>query len=258
MFNSFGNLAINPTAGLLFIDWSTGDTLQLTGTAAVHYGDTSLPGGKRTVVFEVDTWRHAYNALPIKDVTFVSASPYNPPVLRPAASSQGGAAAGEWLTCTDVVVEADGIKSYFFEASAAMRAATAAGKLPYQPGQYASFDFQPADLKDQHNQAAPAASAATSIGGVSQNSTPGQAAAAAAGVVVNRTWTISSHPADTAATGQFSITVKRIGLVSGYLWDRMRPGGRVLFRGVGGVFTLEGCTQRPLLLVAGGIGANRC
>jgi uncharacterized protein len=35
MFNSFGNLAVDPTAALLFVDFRTGSTLQLSGTAAV-------------------------------------------------------------------------------------------------------------------------------------------------------------------------------------------------------------------------------
>lgn len=37
MFNSFGNLAVDPTASLLFIDFATGNTLQLSGRAAVDW-----------------------------------------------------------------------------------------------------------------------------------------------------------------------------------------------------------------------------
>lgn len=37
MFNSFGNLAVDPTAALLFVDFRTGDTLQLSGTATVDW-----------------------------------------------------------------------------------------------------------------------------------------------------------------------------------------------------------------------------
>jgi uncharacterized protein len=37
MFNSFGNLAVDPTAALLFVDFGTGNTLQLSGTAAVDW-----------------------------------------------------------------------------------------------------------------------------------------------------------------------------------------------------------------------------
>ncbi|MFI9582055.1 pyridoxamine 5'-phosphate oxidase family protein [Streptomyces sp. NPDC052236] len=37
MFLTLGNLERNPRAGLLFLDWSTGTTLQLTGTARTEY-----------------------------------------------------------------------------------------------------------------------------------------------------------------------------------------------------------------------------
>ncbi|HYB35372.1 MAG TPA: pyridoxamine 5'-phosphate oxidase family protein [Mycobacterium sp.] len=44
MFNSFGNLSVDPTAALLFVDFRTGTTLQLSGTAAVHWGDPTAGG----------------------------------------------------------------------------------------------------------------------------------------------------------------------------------------------------------------------
>lgn len=47
MFLSLGNLSTDPRAGLLFLDWTTGTTLQLTGTARTEYGDD----GSRTVRF---------------------------------------------------------------------------------------------------------------------------------------------------------------------------------------------------------------
>lgn len=52
MFNSFGNLAIDPAAALLFLDFDTGRTLQLSGTAEVEWDD-SAPGGtsERSVAF---------------------------------------------------------------------------------------------------------------------------------------------------------------------------------------------------------------
>ena len=44
MFNSFGNLAINPEAALLFLDFTTGRTLQLSGTAEIEWGEPGRPG----------------------------------------------------------------------------------------------------------------------------------------------------------------------------------------------------------------------
>jgi predicted pyridoxine 5'-phosphate oxidase superfamily flavin-nucleotide-binding protein len=44
MFNSFGNLAVDPTAALLFVDFRAGSTLQLSGSATVRWGDTAAAG----------------------------------------------------------------------------------------------------------------------------------------------------------------------------------------------------------------------
>ena len=41
MFNSFGNLAVDPTAALLFVEFRTGKTLHLSGTATVQW---NIPG----------------------------------------------------------------------------------------------------------------------------------------------------------------------------------------------------------------------
>src|ERR1700712_5758650 len=48
MFNSLGNLAIDPTAALLFVDFRTGRTLQLSGDAVVQWTDD-----ERSVRFDV-------------------------------------------------------------------------------------------------------------------------------------------------------------------------------------------------------------
>ncbi len=39
-----GNMEINPHIGILFIDFNTGDTLQLTGTGSVLWDERNLPG----------------------------------------------------------------------------------------------------------------------------------------------------------------------------------------------------------------------
>ncbi len=46
MFNSFGNLAVDPSAALLFIDFGTGETLHLSGTATVEWvAPSDVDGG---------------------------------------------------------------------------------------------------------------------------------------------------------------------------------------------------------------------
>jgi hypothetical protein len=51
MFNTLGNLRLNPRAGLLVPDWETGGLLQLTGTARTLWGDE--PGDRR-IEFTLD------------------------------------------------------------------------------------------------------------------------------------------------------------------------------------------------------------
>ena len=59
MFNSFGNLATDPSAALLFVDFDTGETLHLSGTAAVEWtaphigGDDGGVGRRTRFVVEV-------------------------------------------------------------------------------------------------------------------------------------------------------------------------------------------------------------
>ena len=41
MFNSFGNLAVEPSASLVFLDFLSGRTVHLSGTAAVEWGTSA-------------------------------------------------------------------------------------------------------------------------------------------------------------------------------------------------------------------------
>jgi ferredoxin-NADP reductase/MOSC domain-containing protein YiiM/predicted pyridoxine 5'-phosphate oxidase superfamily flavin-nucleotide-binding protein len=67
MFNTLGNIAINPKCGLLFIDFDTGDTLQLTGEAETLWEPAHtrrFPGAKRVLAFTVEESLQIERALP--------------------------------------------------------------------------------------------------------------------------------------------------------------------------------------------------
>ena len=51
MFMTLGNISVNPRAALLIYDWTSGDTLQLTGTAQIIWAGT--PGAQCAVEFEI-------------------------------------------------------------------------------------------------------------------------------------------------------------------------------------------------------------
>src|ERR1035438_1713588 len=56
MFQTLGNLTVDPRAGLLFLDWDTGTALQLTGDAQIVWDQDAVrsrPGAERLVEFEI-------------------------------------------------------------------------------------------------------------------------------------------------------------------------------------------------------------
>ncbi|MEQ4720052.1 pyridoxamine 5'-phosphate oxidase family protein [Nonomuraea sp. B19D2] len=57
MYMTLGNLELDPAAGLLFVDWERGETLQLTGRAWVEWGE------QRMVRFELDEYVHVANTV---------------------------------------------------------------------------------------------------------------------------------------------------------------------------------------------------
>lgn len=81
MFNTLGNISVNPKAGLLFVDFEAGRTLQLSGSARVVWDEgraAALPGAERVVEFEVEAVIETSDALPLR-WRFESYSPFNPP-----------------------------------------------------------------------------------------------------------------------------------------------------------------------------------
>lgn len=85
MFNTLGNLETDARAGLLFVDFDSGASLELSGRAVADFGDPSSfsPTG-RSVRFEIAAIRELPPS-PFLRYSLVEAFPYNPPVsLSPA------------------------------------------------------------------------------------------------------------------------------------------------------------------------------
>ncbi|HEY8021514.1 MAG TPA: pyridoxamine 5'-phosphate oxidase family protein, partial [Thermoanaerobaculia bacterium] len=82
MFNTLGNLAAHPAAGLLFLDFADGSVLQLTGEATILWDAASLgawPGAERAVRFHVAEVVERRRALPLR-WELRERSPLTPPV----------------------------------------------------------------------------------------------------------------------------------------------------------------------------------
>jgi predicted pyridoxine 5'-phosphate oxidase superfamily flavin-nucleotide-binding protein len=80
MFQTLGNIAINPRVGLLFVDFDTGTTLQLTGRARILWAPEDymeLTGARRVVEVEIDEIVESTGRGPL-GWRFVEYSPFNP------------------------------------------------------------------------------------------------------------------------------------------------------------------------------------
>ena len=68
MFSTLGNIQVDPRCGLLFIDFDTGNALQLTGEAEILWEPEHVcrfPGAERVVSFQVEEKIHVERALPM-------------------------------------------------------------------------------------------------------------------------------------------------------------------------------------------------
>lgn len=80
MFNTLGNIIENPNAGLLFLDFEQGGTLQLSGTADIIWDEERaalFPGAERIVEFKIRKVIKTENATALR-WKFVDYSPDNP------------------------------------------------------------------------------------------------------------------------------------------------------------------------------------
>ncbi len=85
MFNTLGNFAINPRAGLVFLDFQQNRTLQLTGRSTILWDQddaTNRAGGSnRFWEFEIDRWRESQTHASLR-WEFLDYSPHNPKPLK--------------------------------------------------------------------------------------------------------------------------------------------------------------------------------
>lgn len=66
LFMTLGNITLNPHVGLLFVDWASGSTLQVSGRAQINWDESaaaSLPGAERVVELAIDAVQETRHAL---------------------------------------------------------------------------------------------------------------------------------------------------------------------------------------------------
>lgn len=84
LFNTLGNIHLNPRVGLLFVDFESGRTLQITGRATINWDSeaaSSFPGAERLVELDIDEVLDTEHALHL-GFRFESYSPHNPALQK--------------------------------------------------------------------------------------------------------------------------------------------------------------------------------
>jgi ferredoxin-NADP reductase len=228
MFNSLGNIALHPRAGMVFIDWETGDTLQVTGPVEIFYDEHSLPGAERTLELSVHAWIFTQRGLPLAcPATLIEASLYNPaggssnPSVAAASNAASVVGSPIAVECIATYEESSTVVSFEFALPPTLQKRLE--HRPILPGQHATFDFP---LRGGHS--------------------------------LTRTWTISCDAEYITGRSSIMISVKRVGQVSEYMHERVVPGVKLTLTAITGTFTPDYIhlreTNQSVLLIAAGIG----
>jgi uncharacterized protein len=68
MFMTLGNITLDPRVGLLFLDWTRGTLLQVSGRATIDWSERAaaeLPGAQRVVRLRIDAVRETVHGVPM-------------------------------------------------------------------------------------------------------------------------------------------------------------------------------------------------
>lgn len=225
-FNTLGNILMNPRAGLLFIDYQSGDLLTLTGTAEIIWEGDELenyPGAERLVRFRLEEGRRLPGALPLR-WQFHDYSPVLEQtgtwedVSAVLATREAGNTFRDY-TVSQIVRESKNIRSFYIRR-------TDGGDLPiHVAGQFLPLELTPAG-----------------------SDTP-----------IRRTYTISNAP-----DGEhLRLSIKREpapaadlppGQSSGYFHDTVTTGTVLRALAPRGCFQLDSESCRPVVLLSAGVG----
>ncbi|EKT4564204.1 pyridoxamine 5'-phosphate oxidase family protein [Pseudomonas putida] len=214
-FNTLGNLLVNPRAGLLFIDFSNGNVLQLCGRAEVLLDSPAIQafeGAERLWTLEVEqvVWRPAAVSLRWAFKEYAPTSLMTGTWAEADARLQQRQRQRQWQAWRVLRVEQESrdIRSFYLEPPSD-------SSVAFAPGQHIPVHVQ----------------------------IDGEAA-------MIRTYSLSSAPSD----GYLRISVKAQGPASRHLHERVKPGDVLDVRAPMGSFTLDEQSTRPLVLIGAGVG----
>jgi ferredoxin-NADP reductase/predicted pyridoxine 5'-phosphate oxidase superfamily flavin-nucleotide-binding protein len=217
-FNTLGNIVLNGRAGLTFIDFVTGDMLQMTGRAEVVLDSpeiTAFQGAERLWRFKPEKLIRRQDALAIRWTK------------RDAGESPNSVMTGDWRQVAErLQAEALAVQWRPFRIEHAID----------ENHMVRSFYLIPDD-------------GAGMIAHKAGQHLPIRVIVPGDGLPSVRNYTISAAPSD----GMYRISVKREGKVSQYL-HQLPEGARIEARAPAGGFIIEAALTRPAVLIAAGIG----
>ncbi|WP_139673633.1 pyridoxamine 5'-phosphate oxidase family protein [Pseudomonas sp. F16(2018)] len=214
-FNTLGNLLVNPVAGLLFVDFTTGDVLQVSGHTEVILDSpliSAFEGAERLWNLDIEQVVVRPAAVSLR----WAFQEYAPTSLMTGTWSeaqerlQQRERQRQWLTWRVLRIEQESrdIRSFYLQPEEGTA-------VPFVPGQHIPVRLQ----------------------------VDGEAP-------LIRTYSLSSAPSD----GHLRISVKAQGPASRYLHQQLKVGDPLQVRLPMGSFTLDHTSDRPLVLVGAGVG----
>lgn len=231
LYQSLGNLLVNPKIGITFPNYETGDVLYITGNTEVLVGGDAasiLPGSNLAVKIKIVEARLVKQGLPLRGTRKVP-SPYNP-LLRTLAS-EGNLKASVLAARKTAQL----IKKTPLGPTICRFTFSVPEGVQYSPGQWAAFDFsEHLDIGYSHMRDDDPRSLNDDF---------------------VRTFTISSAPS--GSDKQFDITIRNVGVVTAFLFRQNDSAGfEVPIVGIGGEFVIEQDTDTSKVtpFIAGGVG----
>ena len=232
LYQSLGNLRLNPKIGIVFPDYETGDALYITGTADILIGKDAagmLPGSNLAVKVTIDEARLVKAGLPFRGVR-KTPSPYNPQVRTLAAEGN----IRSFVVASETGKQTARLTHKTIITPTTARFTFSLPKLAeYKPGQWVAMDLkQDLDYGYDHMRDDDPTSLNDDF---------------------VRTFTVSSAP--TAGSHEFEITVRKVGPVTNFLFQQNEKAGFELgILAFGGDFTIKQVATGVTPFIAGGVG----
>lgn len=242
LYQSLGNLQLNPKIGLAFPDYATGEVLYVTGTAEILAGKKAaelLPGSNLAVKISIQQSRFVRGGLAFRGEK-KEQSPYNPRVWPLA--SEGNVRAGIFNSTTwpSSQIFARLMQKTLLSPTIARFTFSVSGPgVNYNAGQWVALDFKAElDVGYEHMRDEDPSSLNDDF---------------------VRTFTISSMPSSSSNTDreqEFDITIRKVGPVTSFLFNQNeRAGLEVPILGIGGEFAVRQEKEQVIApFVAGGVG----